>query len=707
MFSLRSLPILLLMVGLIALASWAYLPGLHGDFLFDDYINLPALGADGPISHWATFWRYVTSGQADPTGRPLALLSFLLDAHDWPADPHPFKRTNLLLHLLDGALLARLLYQLGRLHFEPLLGQKSRADMQRITTAAVLGAAFWLLHPLFVSTTLYIVQREAMLPTTFTLLGLLLWLHGRSTILRGQRYLGLTWMVIGLCGGTLLGMLSKANGILLPALALLIEYVLLQAPGIVETQRLYSNTHASSSSSDAAPQGSVQQLQFYRHAMLLLAWFPTALIAGYLVYAGWYGFTQDISAVRPWTLGQRLLTEPRILVDYLKLLWLPRPFTAGLFNDQIRASTSLWAPATTLPSLLVISALIAGAWLCRRRLPIVAVAVLFYFVGQSMESSTIALELYFEHRNYLPAALMFWPLALWLCNVKLSAFYSPASLTYPISNIKRRLKIALTGVLMICLATMTHASSELWGNGHDQALLWATLNPDSPRAQASAAMAETNAGHPERAAARLRPLLVTQPDQIQLALNLFSAACLTGHVDADTLDATTSALRTTRDTGSLLTSWFERAIDQSSQPACPELTLTTTTRMLEATLSNPNLVKLPGRRQDLYFLQGRIALKQGDADVALADFNRALDQQVRATAALRQAALLGASGYPSQGLAHLDHYEANHQHEDRPGFGMPRIHAWVLQHQQYWEKELIRLRNTLLADERAKNLSTK
>ncbi|WP_255367255.1 tetratricopeptide repeat protein [Dyella sp. OK004] len=692
---------------MIALASWAYLPGLHGDFLFDDYINLPALGADGPISHWATFWRYVTSGQADPTGRPLALLSFLLDAHDWPAAPYPFKRTNLLLHLLNGTLLAGLLYRLGQLRFEPFLKQKSHTDTQRIATAAVLGAAFWLLHPLFVSTTLYIVQREAMLPTTFTLLGLLLWLHGRSIILRGQRYLGLAWIIIGLCGGTLLGMLSKANGILLPALALLIEHVILQAPGNANLQRPHGSTREQSLISDDPSQDSAQQLRFYRHAMLPLAWFPTVLIAGYLVYAGWYGFTQDISAVRSWTLGQRLLTEPRILVDYLKLLWFPRPFTAGLFNDQIRASTSIWAPATTLPSLLAISTLIAGAWLYRQRWPIVAVAVLFYFVGQSMESSTIALELYFEHRNYLPAALMFWPLALWLCSVKQSTPYSPALLTHPTSNIQRWLKIALATVLLICLATMTHASSELWGNGHDQALLWAALNPDSPRAQASAAMAETNAGHPERAVARLRPLLATQPDQIQLALNLFSAACLTGHVDVDTLDATTSALRTTRDTGSLLTSWFERAIDQSSQPACPELTLTTATRMLEATLSNPNLVKLPGRRQDLYFLQGRIALKQGDADIALADFNRALDQQVRAPAALRQAALLGASGYPSQGLAHLDHYEANHQHEDRPGLGMPRIHAWVLQHQQYWENELIRLRNTLLTDERAKNPSAK
>ena len=50
---------------------WAYLPGLHGGFLFDDYANLPLLGSGGPVTQWETFWRYITSGRADPTGRPV------------------------------------------------------------------------------------------------------------------------------------------------------------------------------------------------------------------------------------------------------------------------------------------------------------------------------------------------------------------------------------------------------------------------------------------------------------------------------------------------------------------------------------------------------------------------------------------------------------------------------------------------------------
>ncbi|MGB6143287.1 MAG: tetratricopeptide repeat protein [Rhodanobacter sp.] len=667
-----ALPLLLLLMA----AAWlTYAPGLHGTFLFDDFSNLPELGATGPVDTWLTFSRYITSGTADPTGRPLTLLTFLLDARDWPADPFPFKRTNLILHLLNGALLALLLRQLGRSAFKS-------TDKRRIDLAAVIGAGMWLLHPLFVSTTLYIVQREAMLPATFTLLGLLAWRHGRAGIVRGDIWRGLAWIAVGLGGCTVLGVLSKANGILLPALALVVEYILLR------------------SREDPTTPMEQHRQRIYRRSMWLFGWLPTAIVAGYLLHQGWNGITRGISSVRPWTLGQRLLTEPRVLLDYLDLLWLPRPFTPGLFNDHIQASTSWWSPATTLPAILAVFGLIIGAWLLRRRWPALAVAALFYFVGQSLESSTVALELYFEHRNYLPAMLMFWPLALWLCDVRLrvpvtghsAAVSAAAWLT------ASRAKLALAVLTLLGLALMTHARASLWGNSHDQALLWARLNPESPRAQANAAQVEMTAGQPERAVLRLLPALAKAPDQVQLAINLFSAQCMLGYVDETTLAASRQALRTTRDPGALLVSWFDRAMAQVAQPPCPQLSYATLDGLLQAALTNPYLASNPGRQQDIHYLLGHLALLQGNADTALTEFNRALDSQVRIAAALKQAAMLGASGHPRQGLAHLDHLAAEPEHSHRSRFGMPRVHAWVLERQQYWPKELVHLRATLRDD---------
>jgi hypothetical protein len=693
------LPTLLLLIA----ATWLiYAPGLHSGFLFDDFANLPTLGATGPVDNWPAFWRYITSGHADPTGRPLAMLSFLLDAHDWPADPFPFKRTSLILHLFNGVLLSALLRRLGYF-FAPT------DHPRRIDLAAVLGAGLWLIHPLFVSTTLYIVQREAMLSATFVLIGLLMWLHGRNSLHGGHIFHGLTWIILGLAGCTFLALLSKANGILLPALALVIELTVLR------TTTASKVTHASQRANE----------RIYIQVMTLLAWLPSALVAAYLLDQGWQGLTHGISSARPWTLAQRLLTEPRVLMDYLHLLWLPRPFTSGVFNDQIQASTSLWSPATTLPALLAVLGLIIGACLCHRRWPTWALATLFYFVGQSLESSTIPLELYFEHRNYLPAMLMFWPLALCLCGVRMHQRPATAlagkdqetstSATAVISegvahpekpaNAWSIVKPTIAIMLFIGLGLMAHTRAELWGNTPDQAKLWAALNPDSPRAQANAARAEIYTGNPARAVARLAPALAKAPDQAQLAMNLFDAQCQLGHVDQSMLVDFRVALRTTHDPGPLLFSWFTQEMDQSRKPPCSELTINMLGGLLDAAMANPHLNTIYGRRQDLDYLKGRLALMQGDANTALIDFNRSLDEDVRASAALEQAALLGSMGFPQQGLAHLNHYASVGNHKDDAGSGMPQLHAWVLQRQDYWPKELAHLHDTLQKEAHKASLS--
>jgi hypothetical protein len=139
-------------------------------------------------------------------------------------------------------------------------------------------------------------------------------------------------------------------------------------------------------------------------------------------------------------------------------------------------------------------------------------------------------------------------------------------------------------------------------------------------------------------------------------------------------------------------------MEQVAHPPCPQLSFATLSSLLQAALANPYLASNPGRQQDIHYLQGRLALMQGDADTALAEFNQALDLQVRTSMALKQAALLGSSGFPQQGLSHLDHLESEPQQAYSPGFGMPRIHDWVLQRQQYWPKELARLRATLRDD---------
>jgi tetratricopeptide (TPR) repeat protein len=376
-----------------------------------------------------------------------------------------------------------------------------------------------------------------------------------------------------------------------------------------------------------------------------------------------------------------------------------------LFNDQFLASNSLIDPLSTLWSTLLVLALLALGIGLRRRSPPMSLALLFFFGGHLIESTVLPLELYFEHRNYIPALLLFWPLSLWICGVpQLPCMEGRFK---PIRVIPR---VAIACTIIGVLALMTLARSDLWGNTREQALVWARINPGSPRAQANAAQALVAGGRPDLATGPLRRALSRSPSQVQLAMNLFGAECQMGHVAPATFVATERALRSTADPGALLTQWFERAIESAHNPMCPEIDFFHVGRLLEAAGENQRLMEIFGRRQDVTYLRGRLALAEGCADQALTYFNQALAEQLRIGAALRQAALLGSAGYPELGLAHLSQYDALQASAKesgmayQPPFGMPRIHAWVLRRQGYWDRELARLRATLREDERQKKM---
>ena len=642
---------LIVLLALLATAWAAYYPGLSGGFLFDDFPNLSAIGATGPVEDWPAFWRYLTSGSADPTGRPLSLLSFLLDARNWPADPAPFLRTNLLLHLLNGALLFALLRALGR----SLDGASPHTD-----AAALLGAGLWLLHPLFVSTTLYIVQRHAMLPTTFVLLGLLAYVHGRAMFVRAPRT-GATWMVAGICAGTVLAVLCKANGILLPLLAWVLESTVLRASTVPSSAKPVAQ----------------RQLAWLRMGLLVV---PSVVVLAYLAS---FLLKLDMPVDRPWTIAQRLLTEPRVLLDYLYLLLVPRVLSTGLYNDDYAASTGWLHPLTTLPALLAIVALVVVGFALRRRKPALAAALLFFFAGHLLESTVIALELYFEHRNYLPSLLLFWPLARALCAWRAR----PA------------LRITAAAALLATCALTTYQRAELWGQPGRMAHLWALQNPDSARAQATAAMFDIKGKRPGLALQRLHALWLRQPHDLQLALNYANAACALRGLREEEVAAIAQALRHATTGDQLVHSWLGRALDIAASGRCAGLDQSAMSTWLAAAAANPVLSNLPGRQQDLESLQGRVALQRGEYRQALTHFDLALAAWTTPGAAARQAVMLAEAGQYELALAHLDQYERLKARRVRvTAWNMSRLQQWVLDYQEYWPRELAILRGKLEAE---------
>jgi hypothetical protein len=632
------------------LVTWfVYHPGITGVFLLDDFSNLQTLGTWGPVTHRDALWRYLTSGIADPTGRPLSLLSFLLDAQDWPATTMPFKVTNILLHMLNGSLLCWTMLKLARRRGIP----ERRAAM-----AALIGSGIWLLHPLFVSTTLYVVQREAMLPATFTFIGMICWCSGRDAFDAGKTKRAFAWMLSGAWGCTLLATLCKANGILLPLLLVATEVTVMQTPG-----------------NNAAPGQRTQ-----RNATLIVLGLPLAILAAYLAYL-LPGAIHTSLGAHGWTVGQRLLSEPRILTGYLRLLWVPQTTSFGVFNDQIHASTGWLEPWTTLPCVIFIGSLIVAGIFARRRFPVLAFAILFYFAGQLLESSFIPLELAFEHRNYLPAAFMFWPVGLWLT----------APRTRPL--VGRAVAVAL-----LCgLAAMTWTRAGVWGNLQLQARLWGHINPDSPQAQSFSAAVEAATGNMPAALARLRSAAIRMPDQPQLALTLISTECQADAIDPQSWQLALHSLQHTSTGWNNVANWFLTTIPDAMSHRCRGLTLGQLATAFAAVKSNPKFVRwhshdIAFRRVDAVFF-----MANGHPQRALAAFDSILADYPSPGRALEQSRSLNAFDYPKPALHHLDYFAALPVHTDS-GIGMPRIHAWVLHKQGWWSQQIMDFRKHLEAN---------
>ncbi|SDX60402.1 hypothetical protein SAMN05421644_10792 [Allochromatium warmingii] len=449
----------------------------NGAFHFDDYPNLSALGDFGKINSLDDFFSYLFSGIAGPTGRPLSLLSFLIDAQTWPTDPKPFLRTNAILHAINATLLALACWLL----LKP--AQDTRFAGQALTIAT-LTALLWLLHPYWVSTVLYAVQRMAILSATFCLLGLVLYLQGRLLTISDspvKQRKGWWITAIGIGAGTVLGVFSKENAAVLPLLILVVEFA-----AVRQLWKLRPSSWTE------------------RSLLLTLLVLPSLALLLYLTHH------IDVESffvqghTRPFSMYERLITQPGILLEYLGDLLIPKPGYAGLFQENYPFAHGLLSPPITIFQILIVLGLIFAAFFWRRHQPLLALAILFFFAGHIIESSILMLELKFEHRSYLPSIFLFLPIITALVvRLHLIGLFAGVSLAF-------------------IFASMTFSHASLWGRPLELSYYWAHKNPDSYRAQVVAAGALAKAQHLPLALSLLEDALNRHPDSPALQLSYMS-----------------------------------------------------------------------------------------------------------------------------------------------------------------------------------------
>lgn len=632
---------------LLALGWWVYQQGLSGSFLFDDYSNLSPMGDYGPIERFWQIVAWITSGFSGPTGRPIALASFLIDTRVWPASPEGFKETNVLLHLVTGLLLGGLTRSLALGFGMPV---------RRALWIGLLSAGLWLLHPLWVSTTLYIVQRMAILAALFVFAGLWAFVYGRLRLRAGSLIAGYLWMSLGLGLGSILAVLSKENGALLPLLAWLVEIYVFRDAVICEGVG-------------------------YRWWRRLFVYVPSALVLSYLVVQLPMLFSGD-SYGRDFTPLERLMTEARVLWTYLAELWLPGLHDGGLFNDDIVISPTPWQPLSTLPAILGLGGLITLSILWRRSavlvLRVFGLALAFYLVGHVLESSWLPLELMFEHRNYLPAGLMFFPLSVWLVDRVTITRHWPAWIAVG---------------LLIGLSLLTYKRADVWGKPFQQALTWAHEHPDSARAQSYLANFWEQTGNYPEAERLLDKAFQQYPQNLLVLANRALLACDTGTAPRE-LGGQLMTLARTGDLNQNVVGYQFDTFLSRLQSGCMVFGPDFGFRLVDAALMNPQVERAPIEQRSLLHRRAMFWLARKDPAQANADMLSALRlPDLKPGTRLLFAVELAGAHQPRRALALLDAVPP--PLTDIHGWSMGAIHRRWLVHVGYYQNAEAHLRETL------------
>ncbi len=569
-----------LLVGLALVTAIAYSPGMSGGFILDDFPNLALLSLLPENGSLIQVINLSTNGIASDLGRPLSMFSFLLQAGSWPEDPFSFKVVNLGIHIINGGLLLLLFKQLGRAAPAFKLGPLALASL----------AALWLLHPIHISSVLYVVQRMNLLSSMAVLSGLLTYLWSRHRYMESGKNVHLIVMVCAPVVFAIIGVLCKENGVLLYLYLLALEVTLLNQ--VVNPKRML-------------------------RARALAVFIPLALGAlGFLFYLpdALSGYAQ-----KPFSIGERTLTQFPVLVTYLRNILFPLPQGFGLFHDSFPIYSSPFAAPVWASALLILLSLSAAVRF-RSQYPVFAFCVFWFLFGHALESTVLPLEMYFEHRNYLPSIGILFGIVVLLKQVGKS-----------FTDNRRRVAQAGSAGMVSLLCIVTSIESSVWGDSLEQAYVELERRPTSYRAQTHLVQSLSNSGNSDAAYEMHQRLINTGAASIGDYIRWLEFGCILGEIQLPTDDVLTSIASDSVMDYSVI-GQLNRLLPATLNGACPAQLLSKIVVVLDSLLTNEQFeVAWP----DLLYARASVHYFEGErsaaADSAASSFSRRPDISVGLT----------------------------------------------------------------------------
>lgn len=430
-------------------------PGVNGGFILDDKPNITqnvALYVKG-LDH-ISLWRAASSFHGGAGLRSVAMLSFGLDYFRADAfDPAAYKATNIAIHAITFVALTGFLFSLLSI---------SGWHKNRAFWCAMAMAFAWAIHPLQVSSVLYVVQRMQTLATLFTVLAMWCYLKMRQAQIDGNQWWpGWYWVLLF----AILAIASKEDAALLPIYCLILEVTILRF---------------------RADSTKIRRTLLWAHYTIA----TTILLAFLFLIIPQYWHPQEFPG-RNFNSYERLLTQGRVLTMYLGQIAWPDPDMMPFYYDDYTVSRGWTNPISTSFCWIFVILLILASWSYKKRHPIISTGILLFFAGHFITSNIIGLELAFEHRNHFPMI----GIVLAICGGIGAIITKIQRYSYKSSI------IVVCAAVLVALAFYCSQRIDVWSNNKNLAEKSVEIAPKSSRAWVALCLAhyELSQGNPRSA----------------------------------------------------------------------------------------------------------------------------------------------------------------------------------------------------------------
>ncbi len=379
--------------------------------------------------------------------RALPNMSFALNYYFDGSNVWGYHLGNIIIHVLT----AFFFYLLAQ---ATLNLPSMKKHIQRPAEIALIAALVWAVHPLQTNGVTYIVQRMTSMASLFYIIALFCYLKARIT----NKVIQKTLLFSGTIIFGVMALFSKENSGMLPVMIAGYEIFFLQGPSRLQDRKKILMILS----------GALVIFLFI--CLFMLGTHPLDSILG-----GYGG--------RDFTLGERLLTQTRIIFHYLTLLVLPLPSRLNLAYDY-QLSTGLLAPPQTMLAIVGIAGLIFLIFFLFKRNRLTSFAIFWFLVNLAVESTFIPLELIFEHRMYLPSMFLILAGIAWV---------------YRLFSTRINTSRMTLFILIALLSLFTWQRNGVWKN---EITLWSDVVEKSPvslRGHGNLGLAYANSKQYERA----------------------------------------------------------------------------------------------------------------------------------------------------------------------------------------------------------------